>query len=386
MPRKIRPDKDNDEQQRPSQMKFGDLLQQYVGLQSTGAPSRVSGGGLSISPALTEMESATSTQNAKKKERKGSSSYGRVIFEEDDRDLESSFRELSEMMPGGDEYDPTFDELIEDAFRDDEDVQFRNSLIAMGRKYAIKGMEEETESSEVNRSFVKQEQYIEMAIEELNRDAAAIQRDLEMLRMSRTRSYKALSDLASAKTSNITAKLNAIKQLTDIQKTKYDISIKLKREHNEANNGDNSYAATQAVQKLLGIGRANLLGSEEYELTSSIEDPGNADYDDGRPESAIQKVLDIPEAVTDGDKFIQYENDGVEYILDVDRETEHRQIYAINKNGDVVPDYPMPSNPEQLQFSINEVIGEATDQLQRRYRLRYNGEDVGEHKDSGIPD
>lgn len=386
MPRKIRSDKDNEEQQRPSQMKFGDLLQQYVGLQSTGAPSRISNGGFSISPALTEMESATFTQNAKKKERKGSSSYGRVIFEEDDRDLESSFQELSEMMPGGDEYDPTFDEFIEDAFRDDEDVQFRNSLIAMGRKYAIKGMEEESESSEVNRSFVKQEQYIEMAIEELNRDAAAIQRDLEMLRMSRTRSYKALSDLASAKTSNITARLNAIKQLTDIQKTKYDISIKLKREHNEANNGDNSYAATQAVQKLLGIGRANLLGSEEYELTSSIEDPSNADYDDGRPESAIQKVLDIPEAVTDGDKFIQYENDGVEYILDVDRETEHRQIYAINKNGDVVPDYPMPSNPEQLQFSINEVIGEATDQLQRRYRLRYNGEDVGEHKDSGIPD
>ena len=359
-------------------MKFGDLLQQYVGIQGSGTPARVSGNGMSISPALTEMES--SSKASKKKER-GGSSYGRVIFEEEDQDLESSFKALSDMMPGGDDYDPAFDELIEDAFYDDEDVALRNSLIAMGRKYAIKGMEEASESSEVNRAFVKQEQYIEMAIEELNRDAAAIQRDLEMLRMSRTRSYKALSDLASAKTSNISAKLSAIKQLTEIQKTKYDIELKLKREKNEGAT-ENGYAATQAVQKLLGIGRANLLGADEYELTTSnIEDPGNADYDDGRPESAIQRVLDIPEAVTDGDKFIQYENDGVEYVLDVDRGTDHKQIYAITKNGDVIPDYPMPSNPDQLQFSINEVIGEATDQLQRRYRLRYNGEDIGDHKE-----
>lgn len=356
-------------------MKFGDLLQQYVGIQSHGMPTRMSGNGISISPALTEMESSS---KASKKNERGGSSYGRVIFEEEDQDLESSFKALSDMMPGGDDYDPTFDELIEDAFYDDEDAALRNSLIAMGRKYAIKGMEEASESSEVNRAFVKQEQYIEMAIEELNRDAAAIQRDLEMLRMSRTRSYKALSDLASAKTSNISAKLSAVKQLTDIQKTKYEIELKLKREKNEGAT-ENGYAATQAVQKLLGIGRANLLGADEYELTTSnIEDPGNADYDDGRPESAIQRVLDIPEAVTDGDKFIQYENDGVEYVLDVDRETEHKQIYAITKNGDVIPDYPMPSNPEQLQFSINEVIGEATDQLQRRYRLRYNGEDIGD--------
>lgn len=376
MPRK-RVEKDTQET-RPSQMKFGDLLQQYVGIQTSNTPIRVSGNGISISPALTEMEESVAKDTKKKSDR--GSSYGRVVFEDDDTDLESSFKELSEMMPENDDYDSAFDDLIEDAFRDDEDVQFRNSLIAMGRKYAIKGMEEETESSEVNRSFVKQEQYIEMAIEELNRDAAAIQRDLEMLRMSRTRSYKALSDLASAKTSNITAKLGAIKQLTDIQKAKYDISMKLKRERDGGGN-DSGYAATQAVQKLLGIGRANLLGADEYELTTSIEEPGNADYDDGRPESAIQRTLDIPEAVTDGDKFIQYENDGVEYVLDVDRDTEHKQIYAINKNGDVVPDYPMPSNPNQLQFSVNEVIGEATDQLQRRYRLRYNGEDVGDHKE-----
>lgn len=377
MPRK-RVEKDTQET-RLSQMKFGDLLQQYVGIQTSNTPTRVSGNGISISPALTEMEESAA-KDTKKKSSRGSS-YGRVVFEDDDTDLESSFKELSEMMPENDDYDSTFDDLIEDAFRDDEDVQFRNSLISMGRKYAIKGMEEETESSEVNRSFVKQEQYIEMVIEELNRDAAAIQRDLEMLRMSRTRSYKALSDLASAKTSNITAKLGAIKQLTDIQKAKYDISMKLKRERDGNGGNDSGYAATQAVQKLLGIGRANLLGADEYELTTSIEEPGNADYDDGRPESAIQRTLDIPEAVTDGDKFIQYENDGVEYVLDVDRDTEHKQIYAINKNGDVVPDYPMPSNPDQLQFSVNEVIGEATDQLQRRYRLRYNGEDVGDHKE-----
>ena len=58
-------------------------------------------------------------------------------------------------------------------------------------------------------------------------------------------------------------------------------------------------------------------------------------------------MADIPEPVTDGDKFIQHENEAVEYVLDIDSD-DGKRIYAVNKYGDVVPDYPMPSNPEAL--------------------------------------
>src|SRR5699024_5877477 len=94
---------------RPSQMKFGDLLQQYVGIQTSNTPTRTSGNGISISPALTEMEESAA-KDTKKKSGRGSS-YGRVVFEDDDTDLESSFKELSEMMPENDDYDSTFDDL-----------------------------------------------------------------------------------------------------------------------------------------------------------------------------------------------------------------------------------------------------------------------------------
>lgn len=274
----------------------------------------------------------------------------------------------------GDEYDPTFDELIEKAFTEDEDVTLKNSLISMGRKYAIKGMEDSEDTSELTKSFAKQEQQIGMLIDELNSDAVAVQKDIDMMRTMRSRSYKSMADLISTKVAMSNAKLAAIKELTNIQKTKYDISIKLKSSKNSENQ-DGDAAASHAIQKILSMGRASLMSDNDY---SSSVSPGDATYMGEDPNSLIGGMTDVPAASSDGDFFIQHESEGVEYVLDIDRETDTRQIYAVDRNGMVVSDYPLPNNPDQLQFNFNTIAGEATDQLQRRYRLRYNGEDVAE--------
>lgn len=369
--------KKSNETPHTSQMAFPDLLAQFVGRgDSLGMGLDYKDRDMSISSRMLANQEKYSS---KKKPSQSKGNYdGLDMGETEIADLDS----VSDLLPEDtldDDYDPQFDELIAKAFHEDEDVQFRNSLISMGRQYAIKGMEESTEASEVTRAFTKQEQQIGMLIDELNTDALAVQKDIEMLRMMRSKSYKSMADLISTKVAMSNAKLAAIKELSAIQKTKYDINLKLKAAKN-GEGADGGFAANQAIQKLLSVGRRNLIASnddEEYDVVGGDE-AGDASFDDGRPETRIELAKDLPPAESDGDKFIQYEADGVEYVLDIDKESDTRQIYAVNRDGDVIPDYPMPSNPDQLSFTLNEMAGEATDQLQRRYRIRYNGQDIGD--------
>ena len=279
--------------------------------------------------------------------------------------------ELDELVGDDDDYDATFDDLIENAFNEDEDIALRNSLISMGRRYAIQSMEENPESSEVSQAFARQERAIEDLVAEIDKDTIAINRDVEQMRMTRTKNYKAMADLISARATMANIKLSAIKELSSIQKDKFDIKLKLSKAAAGGADGEGGMAATQAVQKILSLGRGSLLSSVE-----DGDDDDDEDYNSNAAITEIHEESDLPPAVTDGDKFIAHEDEGVEYVLDIDTETDDRQIYAVNKHGDVVSDYPLPSNPDQLNFQINELAGEATDQLQRRYRLRRNGEDV----------
>ena len=67
--------------------------------------------------------------------------------------------------------------------------------------------------------------------------------------------------------------------------------------------------------------------------------------------------------------------------MDIGEGGDERNIYAINRHGDVVPDYPLPSDPNSLNFSINEMTGTAVDQLQRTYLLRKNGQEIVHESD-----
>lgn len=373
-----------------SQLPFGKLLEQFVGASDGGGMSPYSGGGMSISPA-TLNTTKKSSKKEKEKERPSAGDSLDIIDEDglslslDDMDALEDTDELG--------YNEDFDDLIEGIFEADEDVTLRNSLIAMGRKYAIKGAEEEGETSEVTRAFVRQEQAIGELFESIGADEVAIQRDIELLRAQRTRNIKGMADMLAVKGNFHRLKLDLIKEQNNIANKKFDITMKMRKEKNE-DATDSGIAATQAVQRLLSIGRSNVMPDDEDEIDLSPSDQVPQDdsrpaasartkYHDGTPETMIHLASDIPDATTDGDKFIQHEDEGVEYVLDINTEDDTRQIYAVDKYGNVVEGYPMPSNPNQLKFQLNELAGEATDQLMRTYRLRRNGEDV---MDGGSPE
>lgn len=350
---------------------FGELLAQFVTAGDNLSTFTDRDLGMSISPArLNELDKPSTKKKTKQ------SRYDGIDVEHGSPSIEDD--SFDDILPSDEDidYDDSFDNLIETAFQEDENVAMRNNLISLGRKYAVKGMEEASESSEVNRAFAKQEQALEMLMEEMDVGAAALDKDIEQLRMSRTKSYKALSDMAAVRASMYNGKLAIIKQMGAITKDKYDLAIKLKKDSN-ADATDNGMAATQAVQRLLSVGRQNLVGDDDDRFVSSGDDsPAGANYDDGRPETALHLAADIPPAESDGDKFIEHEGEGVEFVLDINSEDDRKVIYAVNKYGEIVEDYPLPSNQDQLSFQYNELAGEATDQLQRRYRLRRDGEDI----------
>jgi len=283
-------------------------------------------------------------------------------------------------------YREDFDDLIEGAFQDDEDVAFRNSLIAMGRKYAIKGMEEDQGTSEVSRAFSQQEKAIYDILEENRQVSMALQNDIDFMRMARTRNFKSLSDMIEVRASLLDGRLRAIQELNRVAEKKFTLTAKVKEAEGDE---DGAMTATRAVQKIFSMGRGALAletgpGDSGGRSTFSTESVDSADdiYDsDERPENVIMRESDLPPAVTDGDKFIEHEREGVEYVLDIGEGGDERNIYAINRHGDVVPDYPLPSDPNSLNFSINEMTGTAVDQLQRTYLLRKNGQEIVHESD-----
>lgn len=357
------------------QKPFAEMLSQFTAMGA--------GGFGSVTPMTPAAFQDVKKPNTPKRgsDDDGGVTYLDVAFEVNDEPFGSS--SVKSVSDDEDDffYSEDFDDLIEGAFEADENVGLRNQLISMGRKYAIKGAES-AEDSEVTRAFSKQEQAIYGLIDEFQKAGADLQRDIDMMRTARTRNYKSLSEMVEVQASLLNGKLSAIKELNKMAKDKFDINIKIKGNSTE---GGDSTTASRAIQQIFSMGRQSMATLDSPGDSGATDDvvyggpePEGSQYDDGTPQSAIEGMRPIPKASSDGDKFIEYEDRFGDYVLDIGEDGKDRQIYAIDKSGNVIPDYPVPTEVETLNFMINELTGTATDQLQRSYRVRKNGVDLSD--------
>lgn len=280
------------------------------------------------------------------------------------------------------EVDEMFDTLMDSFSTDEEDVEFRNSLISLGRKY-----ERETrvsaESSEIIKAFSGTEKKINGLIEEVRRDKQTLQQDLEYLHATRTRNAKAISDTFEAKNTLHTLELNALKEINSMTAKKIELQLKAKAQKTDdlAASGMNG----NLIQDLFNVGRKNIIegvggyaGISGADLSPEDKDRanttavsvGNLDDVYNDDDSFIQEnyIGDEFRTNSDGEKFLKYKDDDVHYILDVRDGTN--QIYAEDKHGTRIEDYPMPSHIEDLSFDYDEREGIAYDDFHRTYKLR----------------
>ena len=268
-----------------------------------------------------------------------------------------------------------FESFLDDdsMFDSEESDELRNGLVSMGRKYA-RDTGISSENSEITKTFSDSEKKLKSLYDEISKDKLNIQKDIDQLRsLTRGKNYKALSDLNSAKTSFHTTQLQAIKEMNAIKKAQFEMRMK-ERAAKMASGGDGSEdISTNTIRSLFGAGRNDIVNAAggyskvSGAIGSTISDSFQSDLSDEEIEEKY--FANEPDEITDGDKFLEYEGQGVEYTLLVDDDNSPIEVVAKDREGHVIPDYPMPSNVDQLQFNINMTTQSAEDELHRKYRV-----------------
>ena len=260
-----------------------------------------------------------------------------------------------------------------DSYLDDlgeDDVELRDSLIGIGRKYH-RDTTASAGTSEISKTYSAAEKNFRNLFTEIAADRQQIQKDIDQMRLARTRNHKALADLVATKKGYYDTQVSILKEINSMHKTAFDLKAK-EAAAAKAQEETGSNLSTNTLKSLFSIGRGNMvsaLGGYESISGATVEDSdGNAtqrDYGD-TPE---QHDLGI-ETDSDGDMFLDYEDAGVEYILLVDENDVVQDVLAEDNEGNVIPNYPMPTDYMNLKYNIDKKTMLATDEYHRNYKVR----------------
>lgn len=263
-----------------------------------------------------------------------------------------------------------FDSIINIMDYEDDDIDLRNSLISMGRKYA-RDYGGGSDESEITKAFAPQEAQLKDLYAAMSKEAMKLEEDIEEMRMVRTRNYGKISDMVEVKSSLLSNQLAVIKELNSMKKAQFDIRNKMKENTNAS--GD-SIATESVIQSLFGLGHDAMLSSVGGRTGSSgayVDSQSDVIEEDNSFEDSLEykAIMSDTDEDSDGAKFLKYEGSNVSLIL-TDYEDGHRVITAEDEEGNVIDDYPIPDNVEELKFEINNKTNIAVDQLQRKYIYR----------------
>lgn len=290
--------------------------------------------------------------------------------------FERIFEESQQLIDRfSDESVEAFDRYFAEFAPDDEDYELKQSLISKGRKYA-RDTKVSKEASEVAKAFSGNEKLIDDTISDITGDIKAIQRDIDQIRSLRTgRNTKMLVDMVENKTALYNARMAAIKEKNNMTKTVIELQNKAKKEQKEADSsGDSSALVNRAIGDIIGNrgaalgivgGYSSVSGAKDVDETYSdfVDDDGD-EYESSAYESGAQE--EDPNA---GRIYLKYEGRGVKLVVTEDEQGRHK-VHAEDRDGEILPDYPLPTNADHLQFSVNEKLGTAVDDCNRQYEFR----------------
>lgn len=281
--------------------------------------------------------------------------------------LTAASQRLSEtsIMDIADDFD-TF--LNDDELESDNNLELQGSLISLGRKYA-RETAVSAETSEIMKTFAGSEKNLKTLYDEISKDKQQVQSDIDQMRLARSRNFKSLSDLISAKNQYHATQLSIIKEINNIHKTQFD--LKYKDQKNKVEEAD-STVSNNTIRSLFSLGKGDLIGSiGGYEEISGARDDESYYGDEISDEEIQRKYFSDDEYNTDGDNYLKYEGVALDYILLLDSDNQMQDIIVEDIDGNLIPDYPMPSNKEELTFTIDAKTMTAEDGLHRKYKIRY---------------
>ena len=124
----------------------------------------------------------------------------------------------------------------------------------------------------------------------------------------------------------------------------------------------NYFATSEQVPTVIALG---VSFNENNEVKSS----GGFFADDNDDDIVEMGEGEFVNDEDEGRKYLRYEGMGVQLIA-----TQHKDgsmhVTAEDRDGNELPDYPLPPNADHQNFSINEKLGTATDDCYRKYVFR----------------
>lgn len=184
---------------------------------------------------------------------------------------------------------------------------------------------------------------------------------------------KFTTDLIMSITSARNLSMQLTKEIINTKKTIADLDFKERKEFGSGAGSEQANLANYAanyLQQAVNMGRNNLVNNESYE---SFDDVTDSDVDDmfSSIEDALEKDdnFDISQ---EADTYLKYENENISVMV-VWNKNYHgddldQQYYfiAVNENGDIIEDYPLPS---KTKLTVNLSTKKATDKYGNRYNM-----------------
>lgn len=309
----------------------------------------------------------TKTEKPKKKEKDSQfiNSLKESDIDEDSKSLSAVTKLLDQFE--SEDLAAEFDMFLDNDF-DEEDVELKNSLISLGRKYA-RETAVTAETSEIIQAFSGSEKYLRNLYDEIETDKSKIQKDLDQMRMSRSRNYKTIAELNEQKNSYINSQISIVKELNSIKKSQFDLKYKDQKAKNGIDDGNNDISSSM-IRNLFSLGKGGMIDAlGGYEEISGASDAGihNEIYDDDK---IHDKYFSSNEEESEGDLYLKYENMNIELIMLIDEDDNILNIIAEDDEGNVIPDYPVPEINDGMGCTFNKTVMTAEDGYHRKYKLR----------------
>lgn len=295
------------------------------------------------------------------------------IIDKIESDFDDYYKKNSKFNDNDDDFDDFLDNLSDDL--DEDDIEFRNSIIDMGRKYARETAISEG-TSEIQRMFSSNEKKLQTLLKEIREDKKRISTMMDKM-SPRAASPKAVSELQETRNTLHNAELSAIKESNNMKKTEIELSLKAKSQKNDE---QGSISSGNLIRDLFSVGRKDMISSmggyenvsgsfddSDDELESSVPIKDDEAHNENDEDEHMREKYLPQEESSNG--FIKYKDSGAHYILEIDDEG-NKQIYAEDRDGNILDDYPLPTDTSQLSFEFDDRANTATDDYYRLYEVR----------------
>ena len=307
----------------------------------------------------------------------------------EDYDFISDYESVMESIENPDPIDllPQYDNETNfydaiDNWDNDYEESITEKLAGKGKRSYSKFKEDE---NEFKKEFAEELAMLNDLLDEVNTFGKKLDKKFDSINNSKAKgTSKYLNELITTILTSKTTKLQVLKEITSVKKNIQD--LKIKSEGKKVNTGDNGTIESSAnnyFNQIMKVGRNNFVENFNYDSDTNINDAtyssdNDLEYINSLPEAHNEIHNRIAERLEEegydkrsdeGEKYIRYENMQVVLVIKFNVLNNDWEVVAIDKDGQQVTDYPVPSKQELGKVKFSSDNKYATDKFGRSFKV-----------------